>query len=267
MAVTETGRRGVLDLVWRTPDGGARVRFLGLPDDDRLFCEVAVDSDAPGCRLRLDLRCYPSFFTSHHRRKGDRRVLTPTAEVKEGETRELALLQDDWCFYQDRVFDPALGEGEGPCAMLVQAAEGATIQHRPGGYAVETRIEFAPGTRTARLVFWDFRGRGNADALEHVRAAIPDTRQELARLDFTPAALRAADFAALRREVAGAIAEAARIPAAKELAARAGKWLDALPPEDAAAGSVAAEEARIRWLAEYDDFRWQLKLAGLLARI
>jgi hypothetical protein len=246
------------------------VRFLALPNDDRLFCEVRVDPTEENCRLQLDLRCYPSFFTSHHHRKGDRRIITPAIEVKEGETQELALGDNDWAFYEDRVFDPDRGEGVGACALLVGLAEGAKIRHAPGGYAVSTRLDFAPGIRTARLVLWDFTGTGNAEALQHLREQAPATRRELAAMDFTPTRIAEADFATLSRDVGKAIDEAAQVAGSQSLVKRAREWMASLPEESAREGKqrgVLAEEAMARWLDEYHTFRWQLRLAVLLSRI
>jgi len=270
MTVAEAGERAIVDMVWHTPMGAVRVRFLGLPDDDRLFCEVRVDPTGETCQLQLDLRSYPSFFTSHHRRQGARRIVTPTSEVKEGEKRELELATDDWAFHHDLVFDPALGEGVGGCAVLVGAAKGAKIRHEPGGYAVHTFLDFAPGTRGARLVFWDFAGQENAVALEQMRARIPATRAQLAALDFTPTAVRKADFAALCQAVAADIEAASRVPGTEKLVGQARTWLASLPPgsaRGAAEKSIAAEEVLARWLNEYHTFRWRLRLAVVLSRI
>jgi hypothetical protein len=270
LTVAEVGKRGILDLVWHPPTGAVRVRFLALPNDDRLFCEVRVDPTEKNCRLQLDLRCYPSFFTSYHHRKGDRRIITPATEVKEGEKQELGLDANGWAFYEDRVFDPDRGEGVGACAMLVGAADGARIRHAPGGYAVSTHLDFAPGTRTARLVFWDFTGTGNAEALRHLREQAPATRRELAALDFTPTRIAKADFTTLSRDVETAIDEAAKVEGSETLVKQARAWMASLPEESARRGKergILAEEAMARWLDEYHTFRWQLRLAVLLSRI
>ena len=270
MVVAEAGERAIVDMVWHTPMGAVRVRFLGLPDDDRLFCEVRVDPKGEECRLQLNLRSYPSFFTSHHRRKGARRVLTPTTEVKEGEKRQLTVATDDWAFHHDLVFDPALGEGAGGCAVLVGPEKGAEIRHEPGGYAAHTFVDFAADTRVARLVFWDFAGQENAVALEQMRARIPGTREQLAGLDFTPTAVRQADFAALRETVAADLDAAARVPGTEELVAQARTWLASLPPGSARADAengIVGEEVLARWLGEYHTFRWRLRLAVVLSKI
>lgn len=264
MTVTETGQRGILDLVWHPATGPVRVRFLALPDDDRLFCEARTDAAQENCQISLQLSCYPSFFTAHHHRVGDRRVLTPTSEVKENEKRELPVETDNWAFYQDTVFDPARQEGDGPCAVLIGPAAGARIRHEPGGYAVQTRVDFPPGTQAARLVFWDFAGLDNATALARFQAAAGPTRTALAGLDFTPARLRAADFATLRQQVTALLDQATNAGVAESDMAPARTWLEEMPT---ATVGVLAEENQSRWLDDYDTFRWNLQLAALLSRI
>ena len=250
--------------MWHPATGPVRVRFLALPDDDRLLCEVRTDTAQENCQISLQLSCYPSFFTTHHHRVGDRRVLTPTAEVKEKEKREFPVETDDWAFYQDTVFDPARQEGEGPCAVLIGPAAGARIRHEPGGYAVQTRVDLAPSTQAARLVFWDFAGQDNASALARFQAAVEPTRATLAALDFTPARLRAADFAALRQQVTALLDQAVNAGVAESALAPARTWLEEVPT---ATAGVLADENLSRWLDDYDAFRWNLQLAALLSQI
>lgn len=266
MTVTETGERGVLDLVWHPAIGPVRVRFLGLPEDDRLFCEVRTDAPEADCQLSLQLVCYPSYFTSYNHRVGDRRVLTPTTEVREKEKPELAVATDDWAFYQDTVFDPARQEGDGPCALLVERIDGARIQLEPASYPVLTRLNLPPGTRSVRLVFWDFAGQSNAAALARFQGEVDATRQELTALDFTPTRLHQADLPALRREVAVLLDGATNAGVAENALAPARMWLEEVPTEPPPSG-VLAEENLSRWLDEYAAFRWELQLAVLLSRI
>lgn len=266
MTVTETGKRGVLDLVWHPATGPVRVRFVGLPDDDRLFCEVRTDSPREDGQLSLQLVCYPSYFTSYNHRVGDRRVLTPTTEVKEREKQELAVATDDWAFYQDTVFDPARQEGDGPCALLVERTDGARIRLEPASYPVFTRVDLPPGSRSVRLVLWDFAGQSNATALTRFRGEVETTRQELAALDFTPARLRQVNLPALRREVAALLDGATAAGVAENALAPARMWLEEVPTEPPPSG-VLAEEKLGRWLDEYTAFRWELQLAVLLSRI
>jgi hypothetical protein len=74
MYAGETGERASITMLWKTPQGPVRVRFLGLPTDDRLFCELALDPTVEVTSLQVALNCYPSFFTAAYHRDGWRRV-------------------------------------------------------------------------------------------------------------------------------------------------------------------------------------------------
>jgi len=262
--VAETGARAVADMVWDSPQAVVRVRFLGLPADDKLLCEVAIEPKAEIRDLRLRLRCYPSFFTAWHNRNGDRKIQTPATTVSQGQNLKLPAAQHWYAVYHDTVFDVARGEGDGPCAALFLPDDVQTVRFRPGSYAVETELVCPPAKRRIRLALWDCRGQANADVLAAFRRHARRWQRELGATDFTPAAVRAFDAAA---ELAK-LDHLTRSPdVQRQLGDRAVSFRKRIQALTTAHGppGILAEAELLGLLAAYREFLWELKVAALLA--
>ncbi|MBM3499302.1 MAG: hypothetical protein FJX74_11605 [Armatimonadetes bacterium] len=268
MAVAESGTRAILDMVWHHPLATVRVRFLGLPDHDGLFCEIALDPRQELTTLEVSARCYPSYFTSWNRRDGARRVQTPGALIEQGTPATLPASEAWWAVYYDEVFDVANGEGDGPCALALLPQEAAEVEFRPTDYPVETRITYPPDRRRLHLAFWEFPGSPNAEVLARLRADGTALRAELETADFTPAAVRALDLAALRADVDRATrSEAVRAYLGERLT-EVQTWVAEAAPAGEPAGdplSIEAEEKLLASVGKYYGFMWEVKLAELLA--
>ncbi|NCO37564.1 MAG: hypothetical protein COY42_07850 [Armatimonadetes bacterium CG_4_10_14_0_8_um_filter_66_14] len=102
MLVAQRGERAILDLVWRHEVANVRVRFVGLPGSDHLDCEIALEPKQEITSVAAGLRCYPSFFTSHYKRAGARRIQTPGALVEEGNKATLEAGANWWGLYYTR---------------------------------------------------------------------------------------------------------------------------------------------------------------------
>jgi hypothetical protein len=278
MTVAQRGDRAILDLVWHDPAASVRVRFLALPAHDNLYCEVAVDPRRPLKSVALRLSCFPSYFTSYNHRQGARRIQTPRILIQQGQRPTLPAQDHWWSVYYDEIFDVAKGEGDGPCGLLLLPQEPRQLTFNVGDYAVTTRIEYPPATRRMHLAFWDFHGRPNAEALDRLRRGAVEVRQELAGLDFTPAAVHGADLAALRSDLQRALASKAVRERLGQKAARIRAWLDeyggqADPNRGGAPGiapsrpGIQAQERLLEALRRYQDFVWEVKLAELLSRL
>lgn len=266
MRATERGERGACQLVWENAEARVRVQFLVTGGSERLLCQVTClpkegkKIDA----LEILCRCYPSYFTSHNRRQGDRTLITPRTEGHEPATVTLEPAADTYLFYQDGVFDVAKGEGEGPCAMLFLPDEIASGTVELTNYPVNTVLQAAPGVRRLRFAFWDFQGRTNADAAGFLKQHGAAVRDELRALDFRPPLLAAFDAGAIPGEMkallAAAAADGERLrPDAEALVA---KLLDIkLRAEQ---GDWAAEAEFAQQFADYEALRWKLRIYGLL---
>jgi len=262
--VAETGSRAIADLVWDAEPARVRVRFAGLPDDDKLLCEIALEPKEEVKDLRVLLRCYPSFFTAWHRRAGDRKVATPAGTLDQGQRVELPAAQHGYAVYYDTVFDVARGEGEGPCAALFGRGAIRAVKFDVGSYAVGTELVCRPDARSVRLAFWDMPNVANEAALASFRRSARTWADELHAFDFTPAAVRGfepeAELATLGqltrapevRTALGAKAEAYR------------KQIEALASRSGTLG-ILDENRLLGFLSGYREFLWELKLAALLA--
>lgn len=269
MTVAQRGDRAILDLVWHDSAASVRVRFLALPGYDHLDCEVAIEPKQALHSVAVRLNCYPSFFTAHHHRQGARRVQTSGKLLEQGQRATLPARENWWAVYYDEVFDVARGEGEGPCAVLLEPGVAEQVTFNVGDYAVGTQVSYPASTHRIRLAFWDFHGKTNAEALERLRQGSGELQKELAEMDCRPAILRGVDFAAMRNELRRAMeSKAVRDHLGEKRAAIQG-WLDkyatlSVPPPDAS--GVAAEEHLLEAMQDYDDFVWSVKLATLLAQ-
>ena len=261
----DSGSRGLCRLVWDYPGGQARVSFVLEPKARYLKCQVLLRPKAEVKSIALRLRCYPSYFTAYHPRKGARRVKTPAALVKEGENKTLAGGANWWAVYYDEVFDVARGEGEGPCGLLYLPRQVKAMRVAPGGYSVNTELQVKPSERDIRLVLVEFPGVTNADALKFMEGTASSMLAELISTDFTPRLIADTDFEALGKELAELIARA-RPPA--EEAAKLRKLLaDARQAAEAAREGDWKAELRIaKLLGEYRDALWGLKIEALFAQ-
>ncbi len=270
MMVVERGERAMLDLVWHDKLANVRVRFIGLPGYDCLFCEVTIEPIEEITSVGLKLTCFPSYFTAHHKRAGARRIQTPAELVMQGPPVTLPLDENWWGVYYDETFDVAKGEGEGPCSMLIVPEGGGEVNHAPHDYAVNSMISLPAETTRVRMAFWDHKGMTNADALSLVGDRADDVRAMLEQADFTPVAVREFDVAAAREQVEQALAsENTRLELAEQIA-EIEKWLDAnaaaADDEDATPGVLAQEEL-LQSIDMYNSFKWQVLLTELLENI
>ena len=261
--VCETGQRAIADLVWDTPEAAVRLRFAGLPRDDKLFCEIAIDPKVEVKELAIKLRCYPSFFTAHHKRKGDRKIKTPAATFNQGQNVKLPAAEHWYGAYYDTIFDVAKGEGEGPCAMMFVPEPVKELRFNVGSYAVDTNLICKPDARTVRLALWEFPKVVNADVLAAFDKQADAWQQQLKTLDFTPTIVSTFDAKA---ELAALAKLAAPAEVRKKLGAKADEYrkrIEAIAASGDTPG-ILQQTDLLTFVAAYREFVWELKLAGLL---
>lgn len=268
MVGVERGDRAILDMVWHDPSANVRVRFFGLPGENWLGCEVELEPTAEITSFGIRLACYPSFFTGWHKRDGARRIKTPSALVEQGAVEEGTVADHYYGIYYDEIFDVALGEGEGPCAMLVLPVEGATIKFAPASYAVGTHVTLPPETRTVRFAFWDLKGMTNADAIANVEGQAASVRQTLEEIDLTPRTIQEFDVAAVRESVQRALDSPQAHEALADRVANIQAWLATSGEQfDAGTGEkpgVEAQERLLKSIDDYNSFKWEVKLMELI---
>lgn len=272
MYASERGERGSITMLWNTPQGVVRIRFLALPDDDRLFCEIGVDPAVEVASLQLGLRCYPSFFTSHYHRDGWRRVRTPTREAEQGDELQLQPAADWWLAFTDDVFDPAKeGDSAGGCAVLFDPEQIESGAVQLGSYAVTGSLSVRPDRRNVRLIFWDFNKRPNDGAVAGLRKSAEGSLAMLRETDFAPLAVSSLDLA--KRSAAAAaqlkkVTDPADFPTRFQTLDRQLTILLADAGTARAEGRpvpVETEKAILNAVEAYEKLEWELKFHVLLS--
>jgi hypothetical protein len=272
MYVSETGQRGSITMLWNAPQGAVRLRFLALPDDDRLFCEIGLDPAVEVTDVRLSLKCYPSFFTSHYNRAGWRRVTTPTHEAEQDSELQLQPADDWWLAFTDDVFDPAKeADSAGGCAVLFDPDQilGGAVQL--GSYAVTGSLSVRPDQRSVRLIFSDFNKRPNGPALKSLRESAGESLTALREMDFAPLVIGSFDLA---KRSAAAAAELKKVTDPADFPTRfeaLNRQLAALLAEARNARAegkpipVETEKAILGAVEAYEKLDWELKFHVLLS--
>jgi hypothetical protein len=268
MRVTESGDRGGFQALWAHPDADVSLRTVLLPGANHVLCLLKWEP-REGVTLRnvtVRLRCYPSFFTSARQRRGERHVKSPRTDAKEPGTLQITPAEDPWLLYYDTVFDVAKGEGEGPCAVVLDqsALQGGKVS--VGDYAVMTSLDAKPQAGGLRLALYDFAGSTNADAEAYLQTNGLRDQAELLALDFRPKAVRELDLAAMRAEATQLLAEAADDGVALK------PKVDALLKQvtelatKGQGGDWRAEAELAATLRNSEDLFWKLKIYAVLNR-
>lgn len=180
--VPEQGERGMVDIIFPTPQGEARITFLALPGDERLMVRIGLAPAAQAEVKSLKVRtvCYPSGYI----KDGDRWITTAERSVQQRHTIEIDPQKEWWIAYYDKVFDPARGKGEGSAAMLFLPEQIAKAKVEVGTYGIINTLEVAPGLNEVRLIFWDFKGLPNDKAISRIRSAAKRTQDDLRHISF-----------------------------------------------------------------------------------
>lgn len=268
MRVIDSGERGAFQVTWLHPDAEVSLRVVLLPGANHVLCLLRWQprEGAVLKNVTVGLRCYPSFFTAARQRRGERHVKTPRTDVAEPGTLTITPGQDPWLYYYDRVFDMARGEGDGPCAAVVEQTglQGGKVS--VGDYAVMTSLEARPAACSLRFGLYDFGGSTNAAAEQYLQAHGGEDLAQLVSLDFRPGAVRTLDYPALKAEAEQLLADAAEDGAA--LRPKVDKVVQQL-------GDLAAKGQGGDWQAEAElatvirgsqDLLWKLRTYALLNR-
>lgn len=270
MRVVESGERGALDVIWDAPEAAVRVRFLALPARDELFCEIGLEPKQELKTVSIRLAAYPSFFTSWHKQKGHRVVESLASKAEEGD-KLIADPQKDWALiYYDTVFDFAAGRGVGPCAMLYLPEQIKECKVNVGDYCVPTELMAQPGVQNIRMIFWDFNGKSNKDAIAYFKSKAASCQEELRRISFINRTLVSFDFDKKKAETDRMIASAKGTePFAKKLAevdARLAPICQQVREVIAKGQAIpfGLEEEALKLIAERQEVEWKLKFHVLL---
>jgi len=273
MIEAEQGHRAILDSVWHMDAADVRVRFLGLPGRDFLFCEMTVDPRQAIKSLDLKALCYPAYFTGcYGQREQARFVQTPSVLFREEEGRkDIRLVPKDngWLLYGDDNFDVAkTRESDGPCAMMVLPEDVASITIRAIAYDVTTALAIAPETRKVRMAFWKMKGKTNAEAADYLRTNGNKIRDELRSLDFTPKSVTSFDLAGMTAEIERIARSESVGGESQKKAGEVLAWIKAGSADLADnRDGVNATERKLQLLDKCVHFVYEARLADILASL
>jgi hypothetical protein len=264
--VIEQDHRGAFQIVWAHLDAEVGLRLMMLPGGNHVLA-LLVWHPTEGktvTSVKVQLTCYPSFFTAARNRKGERHCRTPRIDQAEPTTLTLEPEQDTYLYYYDAIFDVANGEGDGPCAALVSPKSVAGGKVAIGNYAVQTEIDLKPEAGEARLAFYDFTGLKNAEAENYLSAHADEDLVQLEDADFRPQAVRELDYNRLKADSLKLLADAAEDgkamePRVQELLAKVADL-----KTKAESGDWPAEADLASSLIDSDDLFWKLRTFAVL---
>ena len=263
------GNRGLVDFVFDTASAVVRVRFVALAGDDALYCQALLEPKTEITSLRVTLRCYPSAFVT----SGERHVLTPTRDLRQGEKADLDPASEPWLLYYDRVFDAGYAasahSGVGPCAVLWPAGQAGKVSFSVGSYGIDTVMDFPSPQRDLRFVFFDFAGTGNAAAMAALRQRAPGLSRELPTFVFTDTRVASWPLAQRQQEVRPLLAA---LPEDNDAASTYARWSSELEAQlqliqAGAAGAILAEAKAAEIIAAWEHSVPELRLKALLREI
>ncbi len=271
MTVMEQGRRGILDLLWDGAEAELKLRFLGEPDSRALFTEISWRPKRKIKSVQVMARCYPSFFTSYMKKKGLRTMTTPGHEAKEkngGYREPLEPKRDWWILFSDGVFDGSEGKGVGPCALLFLPEQVQSGSVGITNYPMDVTLNFEPKLTNIRLIFWDFNGLTNDQALAYMKEHAAQAQAHLRDLDFRTTAARSFDPAKAQAEVATLFGDTKGGQALREKVERKLQQMASVRQKVTAAGAKGwvdpeAEIQLAKLQAELEELKWDIKFFAL----
>jgi len=208
--VTESGARGAFQAIFAHPDAEVCIRMMMLPGSR---CAMARIQWKPRVGVTIktvvaELRCYPSFFTAARRRNGERHCVTPRIDTPEPQTLQIDPATDAWLLFKDNVFDVANGEGDGPCAALLDPRTIAGGRVSVGGYAVMTTLDCRPDAGDMRVGLYDFTRWTNAQAESFLKEQGMKDHATLVATDFRPLSVQNLNIDKLRKDANQLLADA-----------------------------------------------------------
>ncbi len=196
LRVSESGTRGAIEFKWSRPEGVWRAKFIALPNDDRLFCEVRYwpGEKQVGWDVRLD--CYPGRQSGG----GNRVVTTVASELHNGDATELAPADEWWMALSDRVWDPANGLGEGGATLIYAPEDVSATSVEVTDYPVHVGLTPA-GDRIRMVVRESFEDTPNAKLIADLRDSAESRLDDLRQMRFVHRSVFADDWVERQEEI------------------------------------------------------------------
>jgi uncharacterized membrane protein len=283
--VVEQGASALVETTLVSKTASVRLRFSYHPNQEGLDVQAALLPSEPPLlqgegaggearpQLSLDLSCFPAFFTAWNKRRGDRWVTTPTRSLEEprepgldlksptwksqSRLEPLALPQENWLFYYDKIFNSPDGNGRGVCGLIFLPEQLQKAQVNVTDYGLGTTLTGNPGQSPLAFTLWQNTAQDWAPQLQRFPALADAARQRLQDpTNFLPQTLVGFKIGA---EV-DALKPLTEVAEYRKLVAQAealGLTISALEPER----SVEEEPAVLAQLTDYRRAVWQASRA------
>jgi hypothetical protein len=173
---TGNGKDGeaFVEFIWNAEEAKATMRFSMKPEDDKLFLTCFIESKTKIDSIQVLLRNYPGFYTKDSL-PGKRWAVSSSKNEEDSGGRkkffDLDPAKDSWVFFGDKVFDVATNEkGKGPSGVMFFPKEITSAKVRLTDHLSNTlSLTYPPDTKEFHLVFWEFPGMKNKDALKYLK--------------------------------------------------------------------------------------------------
>jgi len=203
--IREQGRNALVETTLVHPKASARVRLAYKPGQEGIDVQVILLPRA-GTTVKtfsVRLSCYPAFFTTWNKRRGDRWVVTPKRAIEEPREPGLDMNARTWkhvvrhvdldpakewrLFYYDKFFNSPNGNRKGVCGLVVRPKELRTIGLDVSDYEIVTRLTAKPGQTVMRFTLWQRNERDYGPPLANFPAIAAGIAKRLAnKLLFSP---------------------------------------------------------------------------------
>ena len=178
MTCGRTGAVGQVRFRWEHDQGLVEATFIMLPDDDRLFAEVAVTPRGPAEKLAVSLCCWPfgDFRVRTNSRNSPPLIYGKPHRLPEG---------DPTALFTDPAFDPTGKESLGTCGLTYFPGETRSVTaKRTFPLFLTLRLPPPEEGKTAYLHFslWELLHRRGEDAWKYLAEREGDTLQQFGAL-------------------------------------------------------------------------------------
>jgi len=173
---TTSGSKGMVRLAWENEQARLQMTFVLRTGEDRLYLEMLLEPKGELHEVAVEFTNYVSGFNHEPKHV----LWTPVRAMDKPGRQDLDAAKESAVFFSDATLDPETNPAAaGPSAFVFDAAQATGAFVNTGGYGVGGRINYKPEARRLRFCLWEYPGRGNAEALEAFKGAVPKAAEEL----------------------------------------------------------------------------------------
>lgn len=204
--VVETGKKGILDYIWKTPIP-VRARFIAEPGNDYLLLEIRWEKSPEIKNLNVSFFCYPQGYnvSVDSRLKGEklqRHMITPTRDVPQEQTVNLILPDEYWQLYMDSTLEKnPVYSPDGPCGLAFVPEDIKQAKVRVGSYQIRISVDLKAENGKARFAIWDFTGKSFKVAKKIISEEAPVVVKNMKKVNWLPSSISSFDIEKEREKI------------------------------------------------------------------